>query len=247
VERLDRLYFWNMAFNEIKREKGKGYLLVLDYIDLTHELEEKAPMFPGLDSPEIKQLSSIASRGCMLSSISFVSHTGTHMDAPCHFIEGGDTIDVIDIQRLIVRPVIVKLKSNQKEIGVDDFFPYESRVNEHTALIFDTGIDKNYGTKQYFSDYPTLTNETAVLIAQKKPAIVATDAISFDRPKERFVHRTLLGNNIVLTECLTNIALIDENVHVCIFAPLKIKGIDGSPCRALAVNPIAINFGRSSV
>lgn len=69
----------------------------LDYIDPTHVLEEQIPMFPGLDPTKIKILSSIASRGCMLSSVSFISHTGTHMDALCHFIEGGETIDAIGL------------------------------------------------------------------------------------------------------------------------------------------------------
>lgn len=83
----------------------------------------------------------------------------------------------------------------------------------------------------------------AVWIAKKRPAIVATDASSVDpaNAKEKFIHRTLLGMNIILVECIINISLINENFHVCLFMPLKIKGIDGSPCRALALNPKIIN------
>ena len=217
--------------------------MLLDYIDLTHVLEEQTPMFPELDPPKIKILSSIASRGCMLSSVSFISHTGTHMDAPCHFIEGGETIDAIGINRLIAHPVIIKIEPNQKNIRKEDIIPHEARIDEKTVLILDTGIDKKYGTNQYLNDFPTLTDEAAVWIAKKRPAIVATDASSVDpvNAKEKFIHQTLLGMNIILVECITNISLIRENFHVCIFMPLKIKGIDGSPCRAFAVNPEIFN------
>ena len=217
--------------------------MLLDYIDLTHVLEEKTPMYPGLESPKIKILSSIASRGCMISSVSFISHTGTHMDAPCHFIKGGRTIDAIGINELIARPVIIKLAPNQKNIRKEDIIPYEAKIDEKTVLILNTGIDKKYGTRQYFNDFPTLTDEAAVWIAKKRPAIVATDASSVDpvNSKEKFIHRTLLGMNIILVESITNISLIKEDFHVCLFIPLKIKGIDGSPCRAFALNPDIIN------
>jgi len=61
--------------------------MLLDYIELTYVLEEQTAMYPGLNPPKIKILSSINSRSCILSSISFISYIGTHMDASCHFIE----------------------------------------------------------------------------------------------------------------------------------------------------------------
>jgi arylformamidase len=211
-----------------------------NYIDLTHVLNEDSPMYPGpgLVPPKIKNISTVTSRGCMISSVSFISHTGTHMDAPCHFIKEGQSIDAIAIERLIANPIIIKLAPKERNIKIEDIMPYSNRINDKTVLIIDTGIDKKYGTKEYFNDFPTLTKEAASWIAERGPAIVATDAPSVDPviAKDKYIHQILLDMNIIIVECITNISLIRENEHICIFMPLKIEGIDGSPCRAIAIS-----------
>lgn len=212
-------------------------------LDLTHCLEEKMPMYPGLGSPKIEIRTTFQSKGCVTSNVSFVSHSGTHLDAPYHFIEKGLKLNEINLKKLVTRPVIIRAKQNQKYFTKEDMLPYQEMITENTSLILDTGIESAYGKEEFLNNFTTLNEEAALWLVKQSPALIATDAVSVDSVDsvDKIIHKTILGNNIPIVEGLKNLKYLTTNQYICLFMPLKIKVEDGCPCRAIAIRLSYLN------
>jgi len=162
------------------------------------------------------------------------THSGTHMDAPYHFIDDGLTIDQISLARCVGEAFVVDLsnKGSTRGITVEDLEPYEDRIVKCGKLLLYTGWDRFWGQKEYFQDTPYLTADAAIYLATKIH-LIGTDVFTIDRGTPE-AHRILLGNGIIIVEALTNLDKIAGKIVYFIVLPLNIKGRDGAPVRAIA-------------
>jgi len=129
----------------------------------------------------------------------------------------------------------------------------QNEIVEGDFVIFRTGRDKYFGTPRYFS-HPYLSAGGARLLVEKGVALVATDALNIDPtysgnpdsdpsfkklPDEKEygypVHDILLGNDVLIVENLCNLDKVPRSKGVYSFLPLKLKGTDGSPIRAVFI------------
>ncbi len=199
----------------------------MKYIDLSVALNEKTPFYPG--DPAIK----IAPSAVMEKDdyedhyVSIGTHVGTHIDAPRHMIAGGKSLHEYPIDRFIGRGVLL---NTSKEITLDKVNAAE--IQEGDIVLFNTGMSKEYFQTSYYDNYPVLTEEIASYLVSKKVKMVGVDACSVD-PDVFPVHKTLLKNDILIIENLTNLDAL-EGLNFTVYAlPLKLE-IDGSPCRVIA-------------
>jgi kynurenine formamidase len=181
------------------------------------------------------------------------SHTGTHIDAPYHFIKDGKKIDELPVQRFVGDGVLVDVsaKSDRELIEPGDVEPYENEIAEGDFVILKTGRDKYFGTSKYYF-HPYLSPEGARLLLKMGVSLVGIDALNVDPtyhdsqdsdpsaialPDEETygypVHDILLGNDILIVENLCNLDKIKPVKGVYSFLPLKLKDSDGSPIRAV--------------
>jgi kynurenine formamidase len=181
------------------------------------------------------------------------SHTGTHIDAPYHFIKDGKKIDELPVQRFVGDGVLVDVsaKSDRELIEPGDVEPYENEIAEGDFVILKTGRDKYFGTSKYYF-HPYLSPEGARLLLKMGVSLVGIDAMNVDPtyhdsrdsdpsaialPDEETygypVHDILLGNDILIVENLCNLDKIKPVKGVYSFLPLKLKDSDGSPIRAV--------------
>ncbi len=210
-------------------------------IDLTLTISENLPSFPDSPVPKFIPWAKIKTDGYNLELLFLSSHSGTHMDAPFHFIKDGMKIHQIDTNRFVRDAVILKLKKGPNQsITKKDIIQFEKKfgkIPNDATIIIATGWYKNLTKKTYFEKNPGLSSSAADYLSSKKINLVGIDSPSIDvgSNKEFSVHKILSKNNIIIVENLANLEKIKGSKFKFIALPLKLKDATGSPIRAIAV------------
>jgi arylformamidase len=202
--------------------------------DISVPLSPDTPVFPGQARFSKTILSSIANGDrANVSQLSMTSHTGTHVDSPSHFIEGGLTIDEVPFQSLIGPARVYDLDVPEK-IDAAELEPLD--IQEGEIVLFKTRNSTLWRERDFRKDYVFLTKEAARYLAEKEVRAVGVDYIIPEAldDLERPVHHILLGNNILLIEGL-NLEGVPPGRYLLVCLPLKIAGGDAAPARALLV------------
>ena len=210
-------------------------------IDLTLTISEKIPTFPGSPQPNFINWETIEKDGYNLELLFLSTHTGTHIDAPFHFVKKGQKIHQIMTRRLVTKAILIKIRkgANQSitKVDIEQFEKKYGRIDDGSTIIFNTGWQSNLKKKFYFLKNPGLATSAAKYLASKKINLVGIDSPSIDLGKDaKFsVHHILAKNGILIVENLANLDKIHSEEFHLIVAPLKLKNATGSPVRAMAL------------
>lgn len=209
-------------------------------IDLTLTISKSIPSFPGSPTPQFISWSNLKEDGYNLELLFLSSHTGTHLDAPFHFIKNGIKIDQISLGRLMRKAILIKIKkSKNSPITKSDIIQFEKKngsIPDKSSVFFFTDWQKNLKKDNYFTENPGLALSAATYLAQKKTNLVGIDSPSIDLGKDKSfsVHHVLSKNNILIVENLANLNKIKSKEFNFTILPLKLKDATGSPVRAVA-------------
>jgi len=213
-------------------------------IDVTLLIEEGMQTFsaPWHVFVEISQMGRHGIENRETRKVTFGTHTGTHMDAPRHFIKGGKTIEQIEPERFVGDAFLLDLSD------VPEFHPVtaveiEDRIPQKVErLILRFGWDKHIGTNKYYTDHGFLTPDAAELLLNRGVKLLGMDTPQPDNPKDGRgspddgkIHKILLGNECLLLEYLANLSEVKEGECMLIAAPLKLKDGDGAPARCFII------------
>ena len=209
-------------------------------IDLTLTISKSIPSFPGSPKPQLILWSAIKDEGYNLELLFLSSHTGTHLDAPYHFVKNGIKVHQIPLDRLIGKAILIKLKkSKNSQITKKDIILFEKKneiIPNHSTVLFFTEWQNNLKKDNYFTENPGLDKSAANYLVSKKINLVGIDSPSIDVGKDKSftVHHLLLKNNILIVENLTNLNKISSREFNFTILPLRLKDATGSPVRAIA-------------
>ncbi len=209
-------------------------------IDLTLTISESIPSFPGSPKPQFISWSNLKEDGYNLELLFLSSHTGTHLDAPYHFVKNGLKINQIPLDRLIGKAILIKIKKTKNNaITKSDIILFEKKngkIPNKSSIFFFTEWQKNLQKKNYFTENPGLDISAAKYIASKKINLVAIDSPSIDLGNDESfnVHHIFSKNNILIVENLANLKKISSKEFNFTILPLKLKDATGSPVRAVA-------------
>ncbi|MEM2896933.1 MAG: cyclase family protein [Candidatus Bathyarchaeia archaeon] len=208
-------------------------------IDLSHPIYHNCPGWPGFPLVNISRLKILPRDGCNVELInSYNTHTGTHIDAPLHQIEGGKSIDEIPLEELIGEGVVFDLsyKKEGESTSSSDLEKHSSILNEKdiVLLFFNWSRYRDFNRK-YLYDYPYLDASGARWLIKKRVRVVGCDTLSIAHPKDEEVHKILLSNNVWIIEELNNLDRLKNNRWFLCFLPINFKGCGGAPCRAVAM------------
>lgn len=209
--------------------------------DLTHVIYEDMPVFPGTEPPIFERANTLEGDGFREAKITMYSHTGTHIDAPAHMLSTGPYLDNFDIEHFIGKATILDFSNEKiKLIDVGSLKPYEEKIKNVDFIIIKTGWSKYWGDKKYYEDFPSLSEESAKWLTGFNLKGIGIDAISIDNMKSTTftVHKTLMPNDIIIIENLTNLDSICNEYFILSIMPLKNKNADGSPVRAISIENI---------
>ena len=205
-------------------------------IDLTHTIRQDMPVYPGTERPVLTTACTIREAGYRETLLHMYSHTGTHIDAPAHMIEGGKTLDTFPAEAF-VGPGLVLDCRGLREIPLSLLQEKENDIRQVDFLLFCTGWDKYWGQEKYYEDFPCLTAEAAAFLAQMPLKGIGEDCISID-PCDSVDfpnHMKLLGRGFVNTENLKNLDNLIGRPFTFVTLPLKFENADGCSSRAAAL------------
>lgn len=203
------------------------------WIDISVSLHTGMAHWPDNPAVRIERMMSM-DRGdaANVSVISMGSHTGTHMDAPIHFVRGGEGIDMLPLDATI-GPARVLAIGDAVAITRAELEPHNIQRGER--ILFKTrNSDRVWNTDDFVEDFVYISAEAAQYLAERGARTVGVDYLSVggytkDGPE---THHALLGAGIWIIEGL-NLAAIEPGAYELICLPLKIVGGDGAPARAI--------------
>lgn len=205
--------------------------------DLSHPFSTSDMVFPGTPSMEYKLSHTIEKDFYNLGIAAINTHSGTHTDAPKHFVDGGGDLQSVPLERYVGPCVVVDVRHRgaNEEITVQDIAAYESEIAEKKRVLFLTGWESRVNTEEYYTDYPKITLELAEHLVQLGVGLVGVEAPSLNPELYIEVHQAFLANGVSVVEGLRNLeAILGKNVIFC-GAPLAFVGADGFPIRAYAI------------
>ena len=209
-------------------------------IDLTLTVSSKTPTFPGSPQPSFIPWENVKEDGYNLELLYMSTHTGTHMDAPHHFLEKGAKIHEIGLEKLVSEVALIPSRTSGGEsitkIDIQKFEKKHGKIENFSSVIFYTGWQRNLQKKSYFTKNPGLSVSAAKYLALKKIGLVGIDSPSIDLGKDsKFsVHQIFAKKGILIVENLANLDKIKSSKFHLVVLPLKLKNATGSPVRAIA-------------
>ncbi len=215
-------------------------------IDLSLMIKEGMQTFnaPWHPSVKITKLASHKINNRETRKIEIGTHTGTHIDAPKHFIKNGKSIEKITLDQIVGEATIINFSKlrDLHEISKNELI---KKINNQkiNRLIVRFDWDKNYNSGKYYTKHPFFSQDACKWLANNGCKVLGIDTPQPDNPKNNSGeknklapnHKILLSKNIVILEYLTNLKKIKKNSFFLITAPLNIYKADGSPTRCFAI------------
>ena len=157
-------------------------------------------------------------------------HTGTHIDAPLHMIEHGDTIESYDISRFVTKCRVLDLTHVRGMIHKDDLVPFDIEADDF--LLFKT---QNSFESSFNDAFISLAEDGAAYLNDIGINGAGTDALGIERGQaNHMTHKILLGNGIIILEGL-RLKEVPEGIYQLIALPIKLAKVEAAPTRAILI------------
>ena len=224
-------------------------------IDLTIPLGPDIVMWPGAPSPEVETLVTIKHDGYFARRVSFFEHSGTHFDAPCHFIEGGKSVEHVPVETLVRPAVVIDIS---KRIGSDAdgeltlaevqaFEAANGPIPDGAAILLRTGWEEfNSDSHRYAGPegdlhFPGFGVEAAKFLVEERKAVgLGTDTLGIDPGcASTFPVHSQISHPKGLwhLENLQNLKKLPAVGAWIVVGVLPLIGGSGSPARVIALVP----------
>ncbi|MQA73403.1 MAG: hypothetical protein GEU88_03450 [Solirubrobacterales bacterium] len=193
---------------------------------------------PGHPQPEFEPLHLIERDGLRNTVMKISIHTGTHIDAPTHFIADGKSIDEIAIDRFHRPGLRLDLTSAPPgepiTLGDLEAAGFDAGAARDSILLLATGwTDRTWTSERLYGDNPFLAGDAAAAVAEAGPSALGLDfAVDEQRPWPN--HTILLGAEVLLIENLMGLPDLPADDFEVIAFPLRLEGENGGPARVVA-------------
>jgi arylformamidase len=213
------------------------YYSPMPIYDLSVPLGSELPVYPGDPAIEISAWSSLENGDAAnVSALSFGAHTGTHVDAPAHFLHGAKKVETLALEVLIGEAEVVEVPEERRVI--DEAFVNEKFREGKKRILFKT---RNSGFwtgdfADFRTDFTHLDLRAAQALVERGVKLVGIDYLSVEKfgSKDHEVHRALLSQEVIILEGL-NLGGVAPGKYELICLPLRLRTKlgDGAPARAV--------------
>jgi arylformamidase len=206
----------------------------MSYYDISVPIHSAMPVYEG-DPPVEVTLSHSIERGdqANVSRLLMGAHTGTHVDAPRHFVQGAKTVDEFSLDVLIGPATVV-------DFGGVDVISVEilaqADLEGVERILFKTSNSELWRASGFRKEFVHMTGDASEYLVERGVKLVGIDYLSierFDAP-QAVAHLALLRAGVVILEG-ANLTGVPAGKYKLICLPLLIRGCDGAPCRAVLV------------
>ena len=214
----------------------------MEMVDLSRVIYDGMPKIPVLPDVHVNQCFSLSKGHALnVTEISLPCHAGTHVDAPVHIVANGKSIEEIPLESFVGPGAVIPVqKKGGEEVTAKDLEDSGVTVNRGDIVMLFTGWGAKFESPDY-NLHPYLSVDAAEWLVNKGVKLFGIDCITVDlptplRPKDfKFpVHKTLLGNEVLIAENVTNLGTIVGKKSRILAFPLMIKGSDAAHARIVA-------------
>lgn len=206
--------------------------------DLSVPISTELATYPSDPGIQIEDWSSLAKGdGANVSALHFGAHTGTHVDAPAHFIEGAKKIELLELEVLIGEVEVVEVP--QDRLVIDEAFVAEHCRPGTERFLFKTrnsAFWRGDFKTDFRTDFTYLDLPAARRLVEQGVRLVGIDYLSIEkfRSKDHETHRALLSHEVIILEGL-NLTDVSPGKYELICLPLRLRTNlgDGAPARAV--------------
>jgi len=201
--------------------------------DISLEINEGMGVWKDKDDkrPKIEVTSTTRTGNANESRLHLDAHTGTHVDAPFHFLQNGKNIDKVSVDKFLGECVVIDL-TDIKNRGIEKIDLIKAKIRKDDIVILKTS---NEYKKTFDFNFVYLAESGAKFLVSKNIKGVGIDALGIERSQPSYnTHKSLLSKDIIIFEGL-EISKIKPGRYFFIGLPLKVKDGDASPIRAVLV------------
>jgi arylformamidase len=197
----------------------------VEIFDVSVPLREGMVTYPGDPVVKMERASSIAAGDVVnLTRIDFGLHSGTHVDAPVHFIDGAAGIEEVPLEALVGAAEVVEVPDLSRESV--------ARAPEGALrVLFKTPNSELWARGEFAEEFARLDGDAARLLVERGLRLVGVDYLSVG---DEDAHQALLGGGVVPVEGL-DLRGIDPGPYELVCLPLRVVGADGAPARAILI------------
>ncbi len=199
--------------------------------DISVPLAAGMSIYPGDPPFALEPVQRLGESPFELSRLSLSTHTGTHVDAPSHFVRGGASVDQLPIEILLGKARVVELAAREKveraELEALD-------LRDDLRVLLKTRMSGQLLKPDYHQDHVHLSEDAALYLAQAGIKLVGIDYLSVDRfgSTDFPAHRALLGAGVIVIEGL-DLSEVEPGEYEMACLPLRVAGADGAPARVV--------------
>lgn len=200
--------------------------------DISMDIHENMTVYKNKSEkkPKIEVLKDHNTGHSYESRLTIEMHTGTHIDAPLHMLEGGDIIENYKLENFIRKCKVLDLTHVKDRITKEDLV--KKNIEAGDFILFRT---RNSFAKEFDFQFVFLEKSGAEYLKEKKIIGVGTDALGIERDQpDHETHKTLLGNGIIIIEGL-QLKDVEEGEYTLFAPPLKIRNVEATPTRAILI------------
>jgi len=210
----------------------------MQIFDVSVRISPQMPVWPGDPPVQIERVASI-SKGdsANVTQLSLGAHTGTHVDAPYHFIEKGLRVDQLPLNTLIGSAYVLEIHPKERTITATDLGSLGLPSTVQRLLIkTDNSSLWEGGLLEFEKDFIHLSRDAARWIVKRGIKLIGVDYLSVDGfdSEDHAVHHTLLEAGVVIIEGL-NLSQVAQGVYQLYCLPLKIADSEGAPARVILI------------
>lgn len=205
--------------------------------DISVTVTSMLPTWPGDPKVELDRVDKIEEgANANVSRVAMGVHTGTHVDAPYHFLEDGTTVDTLPLDILIGSVQVVDL-GDQVDLITADVLQKASIIPGVSRILFKTRNSQIWerGETEFQTSFVGISADGAEYLVSKGIQLVGIDYLSIAPYKNsRPTHQILLNAKVIIIEGL-DLSNVKAGVYQLVCLPLKLGGSDGAPARTVLI------------
>ncbi len=189
-------------------------------------------VYPGDPEPRVDAVRRIAAGDpCNLSLLTLGSHTGTHVDAPYHFLQDGPRLGDVPLDRMVGPALVADLRGRP---AVDAAALRDVPLAAGDILLCRTDNSWRWEKPDFQRDFVYVTEDAAALLVERGVKAIGMDYLSIERfgSPDFPVHHRLLGAGVFVIEGL-DLRAVEPGRYMLVCLPLKFPALDGAPARAV--------------
>ena len=204
--------------------------------DVSLPLRPDMPTYDGEPGPRL-EFPRLLARGdsATVSVLSLGSHTGTHVDAPSHFLAGADGVEKLSLAALVGPAYVAEFNGNDHITAAAlEALAIPSDCNR---LLFKTRNSSFWNDSEFHTDFVALAPDGAKTLVERGIQLVGIDYLSIERfhARPHEVHQTLLASGVVILEGL-DLRQVTAGSYFLVCAPLNVVGAEGAPARTFLLD-----------